>query len=670
MCRVGPCADPSSHAPGGAIDGPPGRDRPGAPLPRRLLPDAGARPMRSRRAVLASVVGVAAIASGCAGTPIAAARRVDSAPPRLPEAPGANAQAEAPASGGIAIIAPELPAAPAPVPVVPTPARATRLGVTGLTQPVLASKPDRVLYYDQPAPGEGGMFAIGASGGEPRRERPEWGHLLNDASILAIPRPSQRDSVVTDLETGRQWTLPTTGTPTFSRDGQAVAFTASAVGAPGGPSTGAGLSGFSSSRWGLTTVSTGRADGADVQRVQLPVNGSVIAWIPAPDGTPNARLLLSGRRNEEDDPSYWAFDRGDGSIIELARGKRLVGPLSSPDGTWMAHVTMWTGTDADGLWVTRTDGSVRRRVAMVGGYRWTDDNRLVVIPHRQSWRDSHEIWEVTPATGEARRLADPDDTPFQMANFDWNLSADGSQVVYVSTVDKSFWRIDLGASTAGRGESLPVPARPPAPHEARGDQPYRLPFAMPPGPSTWYVGQWYGVTTGGYRGRNSTYSQGQGIHFGIDFACPCGTEVVAVGPGRVIAVDGDFGSAPHNCVILLDDGNIAMYGHLVERTRHVNVGDRVVPGQVVGNTGDSVAPYTCNRNPHLHLEIRKQGRAIATNPIPLIDANWDDMSLGVWPGARFERDLDAPTIHQFLDDQPDIRFGGPIITNFARPWPP
>ena len=190
------------------------------------------------------------------------------------------------------------------------------------------------------------------------------------------------------------------------------------------------------------------------------------------------------------------------------------------------------------------------------------------------------------------------------------------------------------------------------------------------GPSTWYVAHWYGVTTGGYRGRNSVYSQGQGTHFGIDFAAPCGTEVVAVAEGRVIAVDGDYGSPPHNVVLQLFDGNQAMYGHLVERSRHVQVGQTVRPGQVVGNTGDSVAPYNCTRNPHLHLEIRKGGRAVATNPVPYFAANWDDLSLGVWPGPRFERDLDNPRRHQFPDDQPDIWFGGPIITNFPRPWPP
>jgi hypothetical protein len=123
-------------------------------------------------------------------------------------------------------------------------------------------------------------------------------------------------------------------------------------------------------------------------------------------------------------------------------------------------------------------------------------------------------------------------------------------------------------------------------------------------------------------------------------------------------------------VIQLRDGNQAMYGHLVERSRHVQVGQTVEAGQVVGNTGDSIAPYNCTRNPHLHLEIRKQGRAVATNPVPFFDVNWDDVTLGVSPGPRFERNLDDPKKNQFLDEQPDIWFGGPVISNFARAWPP
>lgn len=104
-----------------------------------------------------------------------------------------------------------------------------------------------------------------------------------------------------------------------------------------------------------------RADGEDGRKIRLPINGSVQAWIPAPDGGGNVRLLLSGRRAEPDDPSYWAYDTRDESIIELARGKRLTGLVTSPDGTWIAHVSMWNRKgDQDGLWVTRTDGSRRR----------------------------------------------------------------------------------------------------------------------------------------------------------------------------------------------------------------------------------------------------------------------------------------------------------------------
>ena len=61
---------------------------------------------------------------------------------------------------------------------------------------------------------------------------------------------------------------------------------------------------------------------------------------------------------------------------------------------------------------------------------------------------------------------------------------------------------------------------------------------------------------------------------------------------------------------------------------------------------------------------------MATNPVPYFDVTWDDLKfLGVYPGPRFERNLDAPKQVQFLDDPPDIWFGGPIISNFGRPWP-
>jgi hypothetical protein len=148
------------------------------------------------------------------------------------------------------------------------------------------------------------------------------------------------------------------------------------------------------------------------------------------------------------------------------------------------------------------------------------------------------------------------------------------------------------------------------------------------------------------------------------------TPVVAVSAGRVVAVDGDYGSPPHNVVLETVHGDHVVYGHLAERSRQVGVGDRVEAGQVVGLTGDSGYPYDGTRNPHLHLELRRGGRRIATNPVSYVDANWDDFGLGVWPGPQFQVNLDQPRAHRFIDDQPEITFGGAIISNMARPWPP
>ncbi len=112
------------------------------------------------------------------------------------------------------------------------------------------------------------------------------------------------------------------------------------------------------------------------------------------------------------------------------------------------------------------------------------------------------------------------------------------------------------------------------------------------------------------------------------------------------------------------NGYASFYGHLVERAQ-VDVGQAVTRGQVVGYTGDP--DLTCASRPHLHLEIRSgYNYRTAYNPVPLIDADWDSLMLS----GPFERDLDNPRQWQALDDQPEVNFGGAILNDYARPWPP
>ncbi|HEU5315906.1 MAG TPA: M23 family metallopeptidase [Chloroflexota bacterium] len=610
--------------------------------------------------MLAGLAAVAATAAASCATPGG-----PTPAPLTPPAPPAPAEPGAPPAPEVMPVVQAAPAVPAPAPP-PVP---KKLGPGGVAQPVWNSDGSGILFYDQPAAGQGGTWSVDVASGRVTRERAEWGYHWARATLLATPQARTRDTAVLHIPSGKRWTLPTSGATTFSYDGTVVAYSS------GG------------------TVVAG-ADNQGARRVTLPTGGNPVAWALGTDGWPNARLLLSGRANVrlDDGPvatptpetgptgpgtdlAIWAADVREGrrggaaQAQQLARSKRLVGVLPSPDGTWMAHVAMWNPSgDDNGLFVTRTDGSVRRRLPVMGSYRWAADNRLLVIPLRAAFGDSHELWELRPESGALKRLTDPAVAPFRVANFDWDVSPDGTQIVYVSAEDRGYWTLRVPESSAGVDAALPVV---PAPGLARSNgRPYRLPFETPPGPSTWYVAQWYGVTTGGYRWRTSSYGQGQGIHFGIDFAAPFRTPVVAVAPGRIIAVDGDYGSPPHNVVLETADGNQVMYGHLAERSRHVSEGQHVEAGQVVGMSGDSGYPYDGTRNPHLHLEVRRGGRRIATNPVAYFDVNWDDLGLGVWPGPLFEKDLDNPRANQFLDDQPEIYFGGPILTNFARPWPP
>lgn len=204
---------------------------------------------------------------------------------------------------------------------------------------------------------------------------------------------------------------------------------------------------------------------------------------------------------------------------------------------------------------------------------------------------------------------------------------------------------------------------------AQAERPFRLPFASPAGPNTWLMIQPYGNTVFAYRLRRSLYAGGQGIHFGIDLAAACGTEVVAVGDGRVTSIDSPvFGAGPHSLMIDHAGGYASFYGHLLKRPV-LQIGQTVAAGEVVALSGDPDA--TCTSRPHLHLEIRSTpGYNRAYNPILLIEADWQALArIGGGP-VRFEQDLADPRRWQSLEDQPETRFGSGLVNDYFQAWPP
>ncbi len=145
--------------------------------------------------------------------------------------------------------------------------------------------------------------------------------------------------------------------------------------------------------------------------------------------------------------------------------------------------------------------------------------------------------------------------------------------------------------------AMPIRARPP------GVQPR---FETGPSiPSHWPLDE-EGYVTRGQVGADARDE----AHPGIDVAVAIGSPVRAVGGGTVL----DAGSDPeaYGLFVLLEhpDGYQSMYGHLSRVT--VARGDAVAAGEVIGLSGSSGRSSA----PHLHLEIRREGRSL--DPLSLV----------------------------------------------------
>ncbi|AFM02409.1 MULTISPECIES: M23 family metallopeptidase [Desulfitobacterium] len=97
------------------------------------------------------------------------------------------------------------------------------------------------------------------------------------------------------------------------------------------------------------------------------------------------------------------------------------------------------------------------------------------------------------------------------------------------------------------------------------------------------------------------------FHHGIDFAIPHGTEILAAREGKVVKAQWiDI----YGLTVLLDHGNgvQSLYAHnqklLVRPGEWVEQGDRIA---LAGDTGRSTGP-------HLHFEIRLNGKAVDPKP--------------------------------------------------------
>ena len=107
------------------------------------------------------------------------------------------------------------------------------------------------------------------------------------------------------------------------------------------------------------------------------------------------------------------------------------------------------------------------------------------------------------------------------------------------------------------------------------------------------------------------------LHLGVDIIAPEGKLLYAVADGTITKVYTDRpGSLAGNGLRLtMDDGTYFFYAHLLSFAEGIEVGTKVVAGQVIGKNGNTGNSGT----PHLHFEIHPDGGA-AINPYPIVKA--------------------------------------------------
>jgi Tol biopolymer transport system component len=184
------------------------------------------------------------------------------------------------------------------------------------------------------------------------------------------------------------------------------------------------------------------ADGTGQRLVATRFGGGVLGWLPD-----SRRLLVGGRlRRDDAQATLSILDLNDGSARHLIQYERLRGPAISPNGRWLAYLVAQSRNSAqDGMYVLDLEGPAAqpRRLNFFGAYRWRDGDRLLYVPLAPG-APGNALWQLDVASDAARQLIAPSaHSPFKIANGDWDVSRDGSKVVFLSARDRNLWLVML-----------------------------------------------------------------------------------------------------------------------------------------------------------------------------------------------------------------------------------
>jgi Tol biopolymer transport system component len=371
---------------------------------------------------------VANAATSAATTPVPVTIPVTFVAASAPAAHPADVQTQTPAPATV-------PAASATVPL-PTATEQATASFVQLTQggccvqPFFSPDGTRVLYLDRPSPDAPvGIWGVATDRAlaPPELFSQRLGPFSRDLS-LAISLEGGH-TVVERLADGQRWTV--------NNGGRQVSFSPDATRMVWSVQEEAG--GFDVRR---SEIWLANVDGSEARRLAVRFGGGALAWFPD-----SQRLLVGGKAKRADPQTMLGIlNLADGTIRDLIPVERLRSATLSPDGRWLAYYVAQARDSAqNGMYLLDLEAPVAqpRRLDFFGAYRWRDSGRLLYVP-LQPGAPSNALWQFDVNTGQAEQLIAPSaDSPFKIANGDWDVSPDGRRIAFLSARDRNIWLVNL-----------------------------------------------------------------------------------------------------------------------------------------------------------------------------------------------------------------------------------
>lgn len=183
-----------------------------------------------------------------------------------------------------------------------------------------------------------------------------------------------------------------------------------------------------------TEIYVSAADGTNAQVIASVPNGSA-QWLDA------SRLLIA--RRDRITTTLGVYDTTDGSSFVLGSWNWLRNLTISHGGGRLMFYLVYEPESAGMYTIETQPGASALKLPWFGSWRWRGGDDVFYLPLDTN-SAFHTLRYFNLVTGEDRALTNPAVSPFIVANGEWSVSPDGSQIAFMNPNDLRLWLIEVG----------------------------------------------------------------------------------------------------------------------------------------------------------------------------------------------------------------------------------